>query len=214
MARGFSNELVVCCTVAEIQCGHCPIGCSRRPAAAAATRRCGAGRQRRNWREEAGGRTGAPRRELHARTEEQLDWCMVDEARVMRIGLYGLCPAQRKGLQSEGRDIGNDWFAAMPPLEPSGSSSRWLWKIKKAYLNGTTMTITMITRIPATKRWLALRPECLGPWALPVWREKKTRSMQNKSNLRSDLLPLEVRWACICARKELRFTQDECRGRE
>ena len=27
---------------------------------------------------------------------------------------------------------------------------------------------------------------------------------------RSDLWPLEVKWACICARKELRFTQDEC----
>ena len=54
-------------------------------------------------------------------------------------------------------------------------------------------------------RALAVSPPCLA-------NKKKTRLMQNKLNnvFRTDLLPLEVKWACICARKELRFTQDEC----
>ena len=30
------------------------------------------------------------------------------------------------------------------------------------------------------------------------------------NEFRSDLLPLEVKWTCTSARKELRFTQDEC----
>ena len=54
-------------------------------------------------------------------------------------------------------------------------------------------------------------PECLGRGPFPFG-EETNRPMQNKFNnaFRSDLLPLEVKWACICAGKELRFTQDEC----
>ena len=51
----------------------------------------------------------------------------------------------------------------------------------------------------------------LGSWALPVWRRKKSldaRQIKQCVPLRS--LPLEVKCACICAGKELRFTQDEC----
>ena len=45
---------------------------------------------------------------------------------------------------------------------------------------------------------------------LPGWR-RKTRSMQDSLNnvFSSDLLPLEVKWTCICAGKEVRFTRDE-----
>ena len=52
----------------------------------------------------------------------------------------------------------------------------------------------------------------LGPWLLPVWRSKKklARCKTNSTMCSTHLLLLEVKWACICARKELRFIQDVC----
>ena len=53
--------------------------------------------------------------------------------------------------------------------------------------------------------------ECLAvafPWLAKEIRPKRKEELNNVFG--SDLLPLEVKWACICARKELRFTQDEC----
>ena len=53
-------------------------------------------------------------------------------------------------------------------------------------------------------------PECLSRGPSLFGEEKNSLDARNIQQFRSDLLPLEVKWACICARKELRFTQDEC----
>ena len=57
-------------------------------------------------------------------------------------------------------------------------------------------------------------PEGLSAWAVaPPWLAKEIRSMQkdelNKA-FRSDLLPLGIKWFCICAKKEMCYTQYEC----
>ena len=52
-----------------------------------------------------------------------------------------------------------------------------------------------------------------GAWALaPPCLAKKNRSMQDEADdvFRSDLLPLEAKWARISAGRELRFTPDDC----
>ena len=54
-------------------------------------------------------------------------------------------------------------------------------------------------------------PEGQGARAVaPPWLVKETRSMHKKINqvFRSDLLPLEMKWSCNCAGKEMCFTQD------
>ena len=53
-------------------------------------------------------------------------------------------------------------------------------------------------------------PRGQSAWvAAPPKLAKEVRSMQNKLNkvFRSDLLPLETKWSCICAGKEMCYTQ-------
>ena len=73
--------------------------------------------------------------------------------------------------------------------------------------------MSMITQSTPCNKTLTC-PKGQSAWAVapPCLAKKKTRSVQDKLNsvFRSVLLSLEVMWACICARKELRFTQDEC----
>ena len=76
-----------------------------------------------------------------------------------------------------------------------------------------TATMTMITHAVNSLQQCAdlpEGPECLGRGP-SLFGDEKTRSMQNKLNnaFRSELLPVEVKWVCMCVRKELRFTQDE-----
>ena len=72
----------------------------------------------------------------------------------------------------------------------------------------------MITHSVESLQQSAALPGGQSAWTLapPCLAKEKTRSTQDKLNnvLRSDLLPLEVKWACICAGKALRFAQDEC----
>merc|ERR1719284_275293 len=68
----------------------------------------------------------------------------------------------------------------------------------------TVNSLQQSADLPQGRAWV-VAPPCQA-------KKKKTRSMQDKLNnvLRSDILPLEAKRACIFAGKELRFTQDEC----
>ena len=81
-------------------------------------------------------------------------------------------------------------------------------------LRPLTMTMTMITHTVNSCNKALTCPWGQGAWAvaLSLIGEEKTRSMQDTLNkvFRPDLLPLGIKWSCICAGKELRSAQDEC----
>ena len=64
---------------------------------------------------------------------------------------------------------------------------------------------------PVHKALTCPQGRVLGSCSTP-WLAKEIPSKQKILNnvFRSDLLPLEVKWSCICAGKEMCFTQDEC----
>ena len=59
---------------------------------------------------------------------------------------------------------------------------------------------------------LTCRARVRGPWPSLVSQGNSVNAKKNYQSrcFRSDLLPLETKWSCIGAGKEMCFTQDEC----